>query len=86
MTSITWPVYSPFARKHYGQGRSEGRSEGIRETVLLVLAGRGIDVPDDIRARIIACADVAQVQRWAVRAGTARFVQDLFEEPDEQRS
>ena len=29
--STTWPVYSPFARQHYGKGLEAGRVEGLRE-------------------------------------------------------
>ncbi|GIH74996.1 hypothetical protein [Planobispora longispora] len=39
MTSTAWPVYSPFAREHYGRGleegktvgRAEGKAEGLAE-------------------------------------------------------
>ncbi|MEW9549094.1 hypothetical protein [Nonomuraea sp. NPDC050783] len=31
MASTSWPVYSPFAREHYGRGREEGKAEGIAE-------------------------------------------------------
>jgi len=27
MSSTTWPVYSPFAKEHYGKGMAEGRAE-----------------------------------------------------------
>ena len=28
MTSDTWPVYSPFAKEHFGRGKREGKREG----------------------------------------------------------
>ncbi|MWA06849.1 hypothetical protein F8568_042205 [Actinomadura sp. LD22] len=31
MTSTNWPVYSPFAREHFGRGKSEGLAEGRAE-------------------------------------------------------
>ncbi|GIH78905.1 hypothetical protein [Planobispora longispora] len=92
MTSTSWPVYSPFAREHYGRGREEGRAEGraegetkggVREAarmVLLVLATRGLEVPDEVRDRITACTDLARLESWAARAVTARTVHDLFDE------
>src|SRR5690606_14321332 len=50
MESAAWPVYSPFARKHYGKGvqagRTEGRAEGRAEGVLTILQVRGIPVSD----------------------------------------
>ncbi|MFG1704368.1 hypothetical protein ACFLIM_14345 [Nonomuraea sp. M3C6] len=87
MTSTDWPVYSPFARQHFGrgleEGKAEGKAEGEARIVLLVLAARGLDVPDDIRARISACTDLAQLETWATHAATAQTLQDLFDEPGE---
>ncbi|MEO3792693.1 hypothetical protein ABGB14_20975 [Nonomuraea sp. B10E15] len=96
MTSTTWPVYSPFAREHFGrgleegqaqgkaegkaEGRAEGRAEEAARMVLLVLTARGFDVPDDTRARIVTCADLAQLEDWAVRAATTQTLHDLFGE------
>ncbi|GAT67436.1 hypothetical protein PS9374_03090 [Planomonospora sphaerica] len=48
--------------------------------MLLVLAARGLEVPDDVRARITACTDLARLKSWAARAATARAVHDLFDE------
>ncbi|WP_344855493.1 hypothetical protein [Planomonospora alba] len=90
MTSTAWPVYSPFAREHYGRGMAEGeikgRAEEAARLVLLVLATRGLDVPDDIRDRITACTDLARLESWAARAVTARTVHDLFSEADGEDS
>ncbi|MEV4113564.1 hypothetical protein [Nonomuraea sp. NPDC049695] len=91
--STQWPVYSPFAREHFGrglaQGKAEGKTEGKAEEavrlLLLVLDARGLDVPEDARAQITACADIAQLEAWTTRAATAQTLQDLFDEPDAQR-
>ncbi|MEU6784524.1 hypothetical protein ABZ912_35460 [Nonomuraea angiospora] len=96
MTSTTWPVYSPFAREHYGRGQEEGKAEGKAEGIaegkaegkaeeavrmlLLVLGARGFDIPDDTRTRISTCADLAQLESWATRAVTAQSLGDLFDE------
>jgi hypothetical protein len=92
MTSDFWPVYSPFAREHYGRGFKEGLAiaEAIAEAkgvakeaarvVLLVLASRGLDVPDDARAQITACTDLAQLETWVARTVTVETLQDLFAE------
>ncbi|GGS76072.1 hypothetical protein ACFFV7_07270 [Nonomuraea spiralis] len=89
MTSASWPVYSPFARQHYDQGRAEGRLQGIRETwsegVLYLLVSRGIDVPEDVRARISACTDVDLFKRWALRAISVQAAHEVFDDLDEQR-
>jgi hypothetical protein len=87
MTSTTWPVYSPFAREHYGRGLEEGEAKGeakeAAKSVLLVLAARDLDVPDDTRAQITACTDLAQLETWIARAATAQTLQDLFTEAGE---
>ncbi|MFI6712630.1 hypothetical protein ACIBF7_39745 [Nonomuraea sp. NPDC050478] len=96
MKSTAWPVYSPFAREHYGrglqdgqtqgkaegraEGKAEGRAEGTARVVLLLLETRGFALPDDIRARITACTDLDQLETWATRAVTAHTLDDLFDE------
>ena len=86
MTSDYWPVYSPFAKEHFGRGKREGRREGKREgkkegeadAILLVLEARGLDVSDAERERITSCADLKQLKRWITRAVTAEKTGDLF--------
>ncbi|MFG1956520.1 hypothetical protein [Nonomuraea sp. NPDC049028] len=82
--STEWPVYSPFAREHFGRGKTEGKTEGKAEeaarSVLLVLDARDFNVPDDIRAQITTCTDLAQLETWLTRAATAQTLQDLFTE------
>ncbi|MFC5823798.1 hypothetical protein [Nonomuraea insulae] len=93
MTSTTWPVYSPFAREHFGRGREEGKAEGKAEgtteglarAVLILLSARGLDVPEDVRTRITDCTDLAQLEAWVARAGTVRTCEDLFDDLDEQQ-
>jgi hypothetical protein len=83
MASTAWPVHAPFAREHYGRGkddgRVEGRVEGEANAVLRVLAVRGIEVPEDARARIRACTDTGQLDTWLDRAVAATSITDLFE-------
>jgi hypothetical protein len=111
MTSTRWPVYSPFAREHFGrgleegtakgraegkvegkaegkvegkaEGKAEGRAEEAARMVLLVLTARGLEVPEGIRDRITACANLARLESWATRAATAQSVHDLFGETGE---
>jgi hypothetical protein len=79
MSSSPWPVYSPFAREHFGRGKAEGLAEGEALTILKVLAARQIEVPDDVRARIRGCADQRQLDTWLDRAIVATSVNDLFD-------
>ncbi|MFI6711003.1 hypothetical protein ACIBF7_31525 [Nonomuraea sp. NPDC050478] len=86
MTSTDWPVYTPWAREHYGrglqegvaEGKAEGKAEEAAKSVLLVLDARGFEVPDDTRARITSCTDLAQLHSWLVLAATAQTLQGMF--------
>jgi hypothetical protein len=74
VSTTTWPVYSPFAKEHYGRGKAEGEAEAI----LLVLRARGLAVTEEQRARITACADVEQLKDWVTRAVSVESASDLF--------
>ena len=76
--SETWPVYSPFAKEHYGRGKEEGRVEGKAEALLTVLAIRGIEVPETARSRIRASADLDEIGAWIRRAAVAGSVDEVF--------
>jgi len=112
--ATTWPVYTPYAKKHYGKGLEDGRAEGHRrglaeghskglaegrskglaegrskglaegeaKAVLTVLEARGIAVPEELRARIMGCTDLPQLEEWIRRAATVTTAHELFtEEP-----
>jgi hypothetical protein len=72
---------SDFAKKYYGQGRSEGRMEEAAHAVMTVLRVRGIAVPDAARERILAEKDPARLERWHERAILAASVAEVLEEP-----
>lgn len=74
----TYEYESDFARRYYGQGKTEGRSEGEAKALLRVLAARGIAVSDDARARITACTDLDQLERWLDRAVSVDSADELF--------
>ena len=82
MTAADWPVYSPFAKLHYGKGLAEGRAEGraehARESVLAVLDARGLNAADSDRQRILASTDLNELKAWLRKAATAASVSDLF--------
>ena len=58
--------------------REEGRVEGYAENILLILSERGIEVTDDVRARITDCADLETLRAWLKRSVTAATAEDLF--------
>ncbi|MEV0346289.1 hypothetical protein AB0H88_11020 [Nonomuraea sp. NPDC050680] len=74
MSSTAWPVYSPFAKEHFGKGKAEG--EAI--AVLKILKARGISVPQDTHDRIIRCTDLDQIEEWIDRAATATTLDEVF--------
>lgn len=45
----------------------------------MLLAARGIEVPDDARTRITECTDLDQLDGWVRRAATATSITDLFD-------
>ncbi|MFA7768332.1 hypothetical protein [Streptomyces sp. NRRL S-448] len=59
--------------------RDEGRAQGRAEDLLIVLEQRGLDVPDDVRARITGCDDPDTLRRWLTRAVTAPAAEDIFD-------
>jgi hypothetical protein len=78
----TWPVYSPFAKKHFGeglaQGKAEGEIDGEREAILLFLSARHLEVSDQQRTRVQACTDQAQLRHWIEQAATITSTAELF--------
>jgi hypothetical protein len=68
---------SDFAKKYYGQGRAEGAARAV----LTALRVRGIAVPEDTRARILAEQDLARLERWHERAIVAASVAEVMDEP-----
>jgi hypothetical protein len=93
MNSGHYEYQSDFARKYVAQGRAEGKAEGEAkgkaegeakgeakgkaEAVLAVLGARNIDVPAATRERLLACTDLATLDRWLVVAVTASSVDEF---------
>jgi len=46
--------------------------------ILRVLSARGLQVPADIRERVLSCADTSQLEIWGDRAATAATIDDVF--------
>jgi hypothetical protein len=78
MTSRTYEYQSEFVRRYVFQGRAEGEAKGEAKAILAFLEARGVDVPDDARARISGCTDLDQLDVWVRRAATAGSVDNLF--------
>jgi hypothetical protein len=80
MASGNYEYQSDFARRYVAQGKAEGRVEGRAQSVLDVLRFRGIDVPEDVRERILGCKDAAILDTWLGRAITARSASEVIAE------
>ncbi|MGV9326917.1 hypothetical protein [Streptosporangium sandarakinum] len=78
MRTGTREYKSEYARHYFGQGKAQGIAEGEAKMPLLVLTGRGIEVPEDARARIMECTDLALIERWGRRVGTVDTIDELF--------
>ncbi|GAA3157136.1 hypothetical protein [Nonomuraea roseoviolacea] len=74
MSSTAWPVYSPFAREHFGKGKAEGEIEAL----ITFLEARGLTLTEQARLRIAGCTDLAQIQEWIRRAATADSLDDVL--------
>ncbi|MBO3748917.1 hypothetical protein J5X84_22800 [Streptosporangiaceae bacterium NEAU-GS5] len=84
MTTATWPVFSPFAKEHFGKGKAEGVAEGIAEgmatAIVTFLLARGLTPTADEQKQIKKTTDQARLDNWIRRAGTVTSVAELLEE------
>lgn len=60
------------------RGTAEGKAEGKAEGLLAILEVRGVAVSDARRAAVLACADMAQLDRWLRAAVTAASAGEVF--------
>ena len=60
------------------RGVAQGRAEGERRAILRVLERRGLSVTASLRARLDACADLAELERLLERAFDISVADDLF--------
>jgi hypothetical protein len=59
-------------------GLAEAKAEGMAESVLQVLAHRGIAVSDEARERIAACRDMETLERWFDKAFSVEAAEELL--------
>ncbi|WP_437756213.1 hypothetical protein [Sorangium sp. So ce1389] len=73
---------SEFARSYVAKGVEKGRQEGSVETkahdVLAVLEARGLEVPADVRQRVLENTDLAELDRWLRRAAVVSDARELL--------
>jgi hypothetical protein len=94
MNTGNYQFQSDFAKKYMQLGREEGREEGLQrglqrgreqerhesrvQAIFTVLEAKSIAIPEQHRARILACHDLAQLETWLRRAAVAESIADVF--------
>ncbi|THV40682.1 hypothetical protein FAB82_15615 [Glycomyces buryatensis] len=68
------------------EGREEGREEGRAETLISLLALRGVALTSDQRQQVLECRDEQIFLEWLQRAMTATNAADVFESTPRQDS
>ncbi|WP_257459471.1 Rpn family recombination-promoting nuclease/putative transposase [Archangium lipolyticum] len=61
------------------QGRQRGRVEAQAQSIVRILAARGVHVDDEARQRILTCTDLDTLDRWFERALHASTLSDVLE-------
>jgi hypothetical protein len=65
----------------FKEARALGRAEEAAHSVLTAFRVRGVAVPDEVRARILAEKDPSVLRRWFERAILAASASEVFSEP-----
>jgi len=60
--------------------RAEGERRGVAQSILALLASRGLAVGETLRKRILTCSDSDLLRRWLVRAASVDEAEELFAE------
>lgn len=61
------------------QGEQQGALKAKAQDVLAILEARGLDVPAEVRERVLASTDLAEFDRWIRRAAVISEAGQLFE-------
>ncbi|WP_437492043.1 hypothetical protein WME75_16925 [Sorangium sp. So ce1014] len=82
MMKSGYEFQSEFARSYVAKGVEKGRQQGILEAkahdVLAFLEARGLEVPVDVRERVLASTDIAELDRWIRRAAVVSDARALL--------
>ncbi len=57
----------------------EGREEGLAESILTLLQGRGISVSGDVETRITACRNTTTLKAWLLAAARVDRAEAIFD-------
>lgn len=82
MDSQVERFFSDAQRQSFDRGKAEGEAEGEAKgeakALLVILRRRGVAVTSDQQHRILACTDVATLDRWLDRAFSVASAEELF--------
>ena len=86
MMKSGYEYQSEFARSYVAKGVEKGREEGLREgllkakaqAVLAFLEARGLDIPAEVRERVLASTDIAELDGWVRRAAVISDARELL--------
>ena len=78
MMKSGYQFQSEFARGYVAKGRQEGILEAKAHDVLAVLEARGIEVPVEVRERVLASTDLDELDRWIRRAAVVSDARELL--------
>ncbi|WP_437742521.1 hypothetical protein WME73_45255 [Sorangium sp. So ce302] len=82
MMKAGYQFQSEFARSYVAKGREEGMREGTLRTkahdVLAFLEARGLEVPVEVRERVLASTDLDELDRWIRRAAVVSDAWELL--------
>ncbi len=74
-----------FSEEHcrsYDRGKADGEAsgeiKGEAKALILILKRRGLAITDEQQRRVVACTDLATLERWLDRALSAASVEELF--------
>jgi hypothetical protein len=78
MDSQIEKFFSDAHRRSFDRGRTEGKAEGKAEALLMVLRRRGMVITAPQQQQIVACGELATLERWLDRAFTVDSVDELL--------
>ncbi|WP_437896412.1 hypothetical protein [Sorangium sp. So ce124] len=78
MMKSGYQFQSEFARGYVAKGRQEGILEAKAHDVLVFLEARGLEVPAEVRERVLASTDIDELDRWVRRAAVISDARELL--------
>jgi hypothetical protein len=70
--------FSEAHRRSYDRGKAEGEATGEAKALMMILKRRGMTITDEQQRQIVACTDLATLDRWLDRAFSVTSVDELF--------